>query len=256
MRHATALLITCLLLGSLGLAAGAQTTGIEDQPDKLVLRNERLTMALGKAEKGAIISLVDTATGRELLASQASPRLFALTFSDRADAARKQFTVSSAEAGSFASEVLTEGQRSVAVLRFGEIAGRGVEALATASVARGDRYVRWWLSVRVPEGLVLERVDFPLTVLRAPLMDGAVGEAAVAGATKGGVHLRPSQWKPGAGVWYGLPGNLAAQFACYYDGTGGFLTACEDSRGYPKTIGLRRGPEGLEVNWTRPCFTS
>ena len=238
------------------VAAWAQAPGIQDQPDRLVLCNERLTLTLSKPEKGAIVSLVDTATGREMIAAGASPRLFHLTFGEQADLARKQVTISSREAATFACEVRADGAKSITTLRFGGLGGRGIEATCTAAVAGGDPYVRWRLSVRLPEKLVLERVDFPLVVLRAPLTEGVPGEAAVVGATKGGVYPRPSQWQQETGVWRGMPGSLAAQFAAICDATGGFLTACQDSRGYPKTIGLRRGPEGLEVNWTRACFTS
>lgn len=247
----------CGLVAVLSIvAASAQSPAIEDQPDRLILRNERLTMTLSKPQKGAVVSLTDAATGREMAATQASPRLFQLTFSETADATHKQITASSQEAQAFTCEVTNGAAKSVATLRFSDLGGRGIEATCVATVTKADPYVRWRLSVRLPEQLVLERVDFPLIVLRAPLAEGASGEAAVLGATKGGVYPRPSQWKPGAGVRNGMPGNLAAQFACYYDGSGGLLTASQDSRGYPKSIGLRRVAEGLEVGWTRPCFAS
>lgn len=248
MRHILCLcafaLLTCL-------PASAQTTA-----DRLLLRNDRLTLTLGRPEKGAIVSLTDTSAQRELIAPQAAPRLFTLTFSEAADPARKQTAVSSSDAGTFTADLETTGSRQIATLRYGDLGGRGLEATATATVAAGDPYVRWRLSVRIPPALVLERVDFPQLVLRAPLAEGTPGEAAVLGATKGGVYPQPSQWKPGTGVWLGMPGNLTAQFTCCYDATGGFLTACHDSRGYPKTIGLRRGPEGLELNWTRAGYTA
>lgn len=256
LRH-SALLSMCLFLGALGgSVASAQAPGILDQPDRLVLRNDRLALTLSKPEKGAIVSLVDTEDGREMVAAQATPRLFALTVSDKADPARKQVTLASSEARSFGCEGGSDGGRSVATLRFGDVGGRGVAVTCTAAVASGDAYLRWRLSVDLPPTLVLERVDFPLVVLRAPLAEGTSGEAAVAGATKGGVYPRPSQWKQGTGLSCGMPGNLAAQFTCYYDDAGGFLTACQDSKGYPKTVGMRRGAEGLELNWTHPCFAS
>jgi len=236
-------------------AAWAQAPRVEDRADRVVLRNERLTMALGKAEKGAIVSLVDAASGREMVATQAAPQLFTLTLTDDADPARKQIPVSSREALTCAAEVRSEGARSLATLRFGNLGGRGIEATCTAAVATADPYVRWRLSLRLPARLTLTRVDFPLVVLRALLAEGTPGEAVVLGATKGGVYPRPSQWAQGTGLWRGMPGSLAAQFATVYDDAGGFLTACEDSLGTPKTIGVRRGPEGLEISWTRACFT-
>ena len=50
----------------------------------VTLKNERFTLALGREEKGAVVSL-KTAEGAELAAAaQQAPRLFSLSFSQQA----------------------------------------------------------------------------------------------------------------------------------------------------------------------------
>ena len=226
------------------------------EPDRLILQNERLTVALGKAAKGAIVSLVHSATGRELVAEQKAPRLFLLGLSKQDDPGAKTFYVSSQEAEAVEFRLEERGGETAASLRFANVAGHGIEVTCTAAVAEGDPLVRWRLSARLPEGLVLEDVQFPLVTLRAPLREGDDGEAWVMGATKGGVYRQPSKWEANVVAHAVQPGSLAAQFACYYDAAGGLFTATHDAKGYPKIVKARRTKEGLEVTWGHYCFAA
>ena len=114
-----------------------------------------------------------------------------------------------------------------------------IEVACTASAAPGDRQIRWRLEAKFPPSLVLESVRYPILVLRTPTGPDA-SDALVLGSTKGGVYHRPSVGKPGLVASATQPGNMAAQFGCYYGAAGGVFTAAFDTRGYRKTISAAR----------------
>ena len=102
--HTMRLLGAMLALGSTTVAA-APDTSATDEPTRLVLRNARLTLALGKTPKGAIESLVDNTTGVEFIAPAATPRLFQLAFTPRSQPNGERLTVTSGEADTFTGTV-------------------------------------------------------------------------------------------------------------------------------------------------------
>ena len=224
--------------------------GCLDRGDSVVVQNQRLTMALSKAHRGAITSLIDTASGRELVASQRHPRLFRLVFSRADDPQRERIDVSSTQADSVQFDVTSATTR----VQLDNLAGARVDVTCSVSADDADGLVRWRLSAEYPDALVLEEVQFPFIVLRCPVQEGAGDDAVVLGRTKGGVHHGVSAWKPNTRLSARQPGSLAAQFACYYDAAGGVLTACLDASGYPKTFECRRVAEGLEMDWDHHCF--
>jgi hypothetical protein len=219
----------------------------------LRVRNERLALALSQAENYAVVSLTDRATGRELMAQVREPRLFQLIFSPSGDNSGQRLYVSNRQAAAVHCEVQRLGNKSVAHLRFEQVAGQGIQVSCTVTVSAGDPLVRWRLAATYPDDLILEAVQFPILVLRAPLGEGK-SDAVVLGLTKGGVYPRPAAWKPGTSLSGHQPGNLAAQFGCYYDQQVGFFTACQDSIGYPKSCSVARTDEGLLVQWQQDCF--
>ena len=74
---------------------------------------------------------------------------------------------------------------------------------------------------------MLEKVQFPMLTLRAQPADKA-DDAIVLGAPKAGciAGRRPPRWARPSSA--GQPGNLAAQFGCYYDDQVGLFTAALD----------------------------
>ena len=241
------------LVGGLVLALSAMATQAQTNVE---LRNARLTMVLGWAEKGAIISLVDRASGREFIAKQAAPQLFRLAFSRRDAADGKKFYLSNRDAQEFKARVQGGGGQHCAALEFDHFGEWPVHVTCTAQVADRDRLVHWRLAVRMPATLTLEGVQFPMTVLRAPLGKDVADDALVMGAAKGGVVRRPGTQKIGARFTLSQPGSLAAQFACYYDAQAGFYTAAHDGRGFPKDLELGRVKEGIETHWNLNCFAT
>ena len=124
-------------------------------------------------------------------------------------------------------------------LRFERIGNRDLAAVCVVE-AGTDGLFRFRIQVEGESGTTVERVDYPLLPLAAPLEGDGAGDALVLGTTKGGVLESPHQWKPGRSAAGTQPGNLAAQFGCYYGPKGGVVTYCEDDAGHPKTLAAGR----------------
>jgi len=235
---------------ALALVCLAHVTRLMGAP--VELNNRAVRVIIDPKAKGAITSVVDKASGMEFVATQAAGRLFSLAFSRTDDAAGKRFYLSSRDAKSFSMQVA----HGTATLRYDGFGEWPVHVTCTASFSAGDPLVRWRLSATIPGGLVLEEVQFPSVVLRAPLGASAADDAAVFGHTKGGVIRAPAAMKIGSRVYGRQPGSLAAQFASYYGGRAGFYLAAYDAKGYPKTFEMRRIAEGLEMDWSLQCFAT
>lgn len=215
------------------------------------LRNERVALAMGEAERGAMVSL-RSAEGAELLATPKSPILFALTFSRQAEPPGGRFTLTSRDARAFTADP----QERLVTLNYDGLSNWPVRVTCTARVAEHDPHVRWRIAVQVPEGLVLEAVRFPIITLRAPLGTNLDEDASVLGSTKGGLIRAPGAMSIGSSVAIGQPGNMAAQFGCYYQPQSGFFTAAFDGRGHPKNLLASRVKEGFEFSWYLPGFAT
>ena len=218
---------------------------------RLELRNDRLTLALGQVQHGAILSLRPNG-GEEFVAAPERPILFALTFSKQAPVPGERFTLSSRDLKHFQADQ----QSHFLTLSYDGLADRPVHVTCTARAAANDSLLHWRIAVQVPDGWVLEAVRFPIITLRAPLEASGKDDAAVLGSTKGGVIRRPCDLKAGSSVTIGQPGNMAAQFGCYYSPRGGFFTAALDGRGHPKTLQAARVKEGLELSWSQAGFAT
>ena len=133
-------------------------------------------------------------------------------------------------------------------LRFEGIGNRDLAAVCVVE-AGTDGLFRFRIQVEGESGTIVERVDYPLLPLAAPLEGDGAGDALVLGTTKGGVLERPHQWKPGRSAAGTQPGNLAAQFGCYYGPKGGVVTYCEDDAGHPKTLAAGRTADGMVLGW-------
>jgi len=133
-------------------------------------------------------------------------------------------------------------------LRFEEIGNRNLAAVCVVD-AGTDGLLRFRITLEGQAGVIVERVDYPLLPLAAPLEADGGGDELVLGTTKGGVLQRPHQWQPGRSAAGTQPGNLAAQFGCYYGPKGGVVTYCEDDAGHPKTLAATRTAGGMVLAW-------
>ena len=221
----------------------------------LELRNDKIAVRLGQEERGGIISL-KTGGGIELVAIQKAPRLFALTFSQKAEIPGEKVMLSNGDATVFNAAVQDEAGGRCATLTYEGFSKGVARVVCTARVKPDDPQVHWGITVQMQEGWVLETVQYPFVTLSAPLGASVDDDAAVVGSAKGGVIRKPGSMKPGSSVSISQPGNMAAQFGCYYDNAAGFYTAAEDGKGYPKDLILTRAKAGVEFSWYRPCFAT
>ncbi len=221
--------------------------------ERVTVENERVAVTLTAEAHGAVASLRDVARQRELMAESESAQLFTLELSEQGAPDAKRFYVSSREAKEVVLTAEGDGPGSGARVVFRNLAGRGIDATCTVKAAEGDPWLRWRIEVKLPDGLVLEQVQYPILALRTPA-EGEPDDALVLGATKGGVYRRPSAWKAGRAVSASQPGSLAAQFACYYEKSGGLVTATFDARGYRKSVRAARTADGVSLEWLHPCF--
>jgi hypothetical protein len=242
--------LVALLLVSIAFVP-RQGTGAAADASQIKLRNHRMTLVLDKTKKGAIVSLVDNARNVEFIAPQATPRLFNLAFSKKAEVGGKVFYLSSHDAKSFSSGL----KRGVATLNYNGLGEWPVQVTCTASLSEKDTLVGWRLSMQIPESLVLEGVQFPIVVLRAPLGESADDDAAVFGQAKGGVIRNLAGLKVGSRFSGRQPGSLVAQFGCYYDDRAGIYMASYDNKGYPKDFEILRTNDGVEMDWKLNTYT-
>jgi hypothetical protein len=237
-------LLSCALL-----AVACVSPAIVNAED-VTLENDYLRLRIA-APRGEVVSLVDKKTGRELIAGQHWP-VFQLSFTEPGDLSKKH-TWGSGDAASARIETLQSGSVRTVRVEFSGIGPRKASAACTFSATSGDRYLRCRISVQVPAGLVLESVRFPVVQLKTPLGSSPT-DAVVLGTTKGGIWHNPAAWKSSRTVSGNQPGNLTAQFGCYYDPTGGLATLSFDARGYRKSLMASRTRDGLSVNWLQACF--
>lgn len=222
-----------------------------NEPVSISIQNARMKVALGRTENGAIVSLVDCASKAEFAAQQKTPRLFNLTFSKKAETGGERLYLSSRDAKVFSADV----SNGVAILDYDGLGEWPARVRCTVTARPDEPLMRWRISVKIPDSLILEEVQFPFVVLRAPLGESMEDDAAVFGHAKGGVIQKPAAMKVGTRVSGRQPGSLAAQFGCYYDDRSGFYTAAYDNKGYPKDFEMRRTAEGVEMNWNPHCYT-
>lgn len=235
-------------LAAIALLLSATTASAADAP--LELKNPRMAMQIGRAEKGAITSLRHG--NDELVAAQKTPRLFSLTLCPKDAPPGKRITVHSDAAKAFRAESANPG----ITLFYSDFDQPGLVVTCTATLPENDDLTRWTISVQVPDGFVLESVRFPQIVLRAPLGENVADDAAVLGSSKGGIIGRPGEMKPGANLTINQPGNMAAGFGCYYDDRAGFYTAALDPAGHPKSLTSARTADGIEIAWTQPSYAT
>jgi len=192
----------------------------------VTIENDRIAITVDADRKGAITSLRDKVAGREVLAEGQAPRLFEVEYSpaDQPNGPREKYTEQTADAARI------ERTQDGVVIALTSAKAALQSAQVTLRTVPGSPFIRASMSISFAPGLRLQTIRFPMITHRL-----LTGDALVSGATKGGIHT-PSAWPVGKGVYQAQPGNLAAPFATYYDGQGGFVLAAFDPRGTPKNL--------------------
>jgi hypothetical protein len=195
--------------------------------------------------RGRLVSL-KARGGMELLSSTAVADLFALELEQ--DGA--PVTVGASQAGSV--QVTSPTASSVRIVYTG-VGAAGLDVTVTARSAPKEPLLLWRIGCRLPVGVRLTRVHFPVVALE-PRTEGR--DAWVSGATKGGLHPSPSAWQVGRSHYVSQPGSLAAAFACYYAAHGGYTTQARDVEGHPRAVGIGRTATALDVRWLTSCWAT
>ena len=242
-----------LFLSALPWLAGFALLAAE--PEHLLLRTDRLMLELGQKQNGAICSLLDQKTGTEFVAKQSAPRLFSLCFTKKNAPGGEKIYLNSSSAKKFTTTRQDAPTGQQVTLNYEGMGDWPVQVQCIVRTVPGDPLLRWGISVKIPEDLVLEEVHYPLVVLRTPLGESVSDDAAVCGASKGGVIRQPGNLKVGTRISVHQPGSLATQFGCYYDTRSGVYLAAYDDQGYPKDIILQRTKEGVEFGWMHASYS-
>jgi hypothetical protein len=216
--------------------------------EQLTIENQRLAVTLASEANQTVVALRDAVTGRDLLAVGSTSPLFQLQLAAGRDSRTKPLVVTSRHAKKVVLQRSATGKQTTGIAEFSDFANWSGRVICTVTASADDPLLRWRLEASLPEGSVLEEVRFPILTLR-PSSSAEPADALVLGLAKGGVYHQPSAWKTGRTIIGRQPGNLAAQFACTYDTTGGLLTATLDSQGHRKTLSATRTADGLQLAW-------
>ncbi|NOZ24132.1 MAG: hypothetical protein GXP25_23900 [Planctomycetes bacterium] len=238
--------VVVLAIGSVAWGQGE----VHNDATYVVIRGPEFTIRLGKEAKGGITSLVDNSSGQEFAVKDAPAPLFQIAVSPRGKSVEKLVWLSSRDAETV--EYVVEKNR--ASLTFKAIGGRRVTAVCVVKLSADGKLALWSFRVESEEALILEDVEYPVIALRAPLGGNGESDAFVYGLSMGGVFQQPHRWPLGKWVAARQPSVLAAQFGCYYDARAGVYTATRDTKGYPKSLGMRRTKTGVELFWRHHGF--
>lgn len=216
------------------------------------LQDEQMAITLGLDAHGAIASLVDRRTGRDLMAKPGNGLLFTLEFFGAEPDVEKSLVLSNRDAQQVECSPIP-GETGGLQLRFAQLGGRPIEVRCTMRPLAEFPFLGCRLEADFPEPLVLETVRFPIVTLAVPA-DGSGDDALVFGASKGGVRRRFSASTQGKSINATQPGTLAAQMACYYTPEVGLLTAALDKRGFRKTFSATPTGPCVELFWEHACY--
>lgn len=213
-----------------------------------VAQSDRVQLALDS--KGSLSSYIDKRDGREWITGDKLPPLFRMDWS-REDNPGATRSCDSTRAKHFRAEPWSQGKDSGLRAVFSGFEGLPIEVTCTIFHREGEDWTRFAIQTGLPSGVTLESVVYPIVgITPAPGVDD---DAAVVGATKGGIH-HMVDWKLGETRRFEQPGSLGAGFGCYYDTRGGICFAALDPECHRKNLSMRRTGAGLDLAWGHPCL--
>lgn len=243
-----------LVFAGAGVLVATQLSGA-------VVKSGSLTVTLHDDLKGMVVSLAD-ARGVDYASHFQRMPLWSATLVRREDC-RKTKTVDAMAAGEMKVERTADGVRLV-YAGFKE----GLETFVCEVKGRpDDPSLRWRFEATPKAPWALYRTDFPQFAMSEALGATPRDDAIAMGFAKGGVVRDPmspmrSYWRFQERLYGSSPGYLAAQWAAYWDPSGGLYTAAEDDRynakellfdRYGKVV-MKNGEEAfspLKCRWTR-----
>ncbi|MEW6356927.1 MAG: DUF6259 domain-containing protein [Planctomycetota bacterium] len=222
---------------------------VRDENESLIVENAVIAMTLAKGQKGAVISIINKPSSSEFCVKDSPAPLFQISVLPRSEPTQKPTWLSAKDAESVDYKTDNAG----AILTFRRVGGRDVTVVCRVRLDAAGLSL-WDIRVESAESLILEDVEYPVLALAAPLGDNGDDDVFVYGLSKGGEFHQPHRWPAGKWVSARQPGVLASQFGCYYDSRAGLYSATQDSKGYPKTFGMRRAKTGVEMFWRHHGF--
>jgi len=133
----------------------------------------------------------------------------------------------------------------------------GLKEVVCEIVPRKDELV-WNIGFETAPSWLMHDLAYPRIALTSSIRRTGEDDAIVMGNSKGGVRRNPSARACGTEIVSGRqPGELSAQFGCFYDADNLFYTAADDVRGEPKRLAFLR-PEsprkGVVASWSWQLF--
>ena len=228
-----------IMLGCLACTFGTAVYGVE-------VSCGTVSVTLDERAKGAVTRIVSS-QGCEFAPAGAGIDLFSVVLM-QVGAPMMGNYVTSGWAKEFSCERIADGAR-LTYSGFGK--EHKLEKAVCTVRADGDR-LRWRIALTPKAGWAVQQTEYPRLMLGEMLGTCGADDAVVWGAAKGGVLRNPCAAENGKGiVWGRQPGNLVAQFACWYDDASLLYFACEDGVGEVKDLSAVREPCGMRWSWRR-----
>ncbi|MBO7687096.1 MAG: hypothetical protein J6V72_11965 [Kiritimatiellae bacterium] len=228
-----------IMLGCLACAMGTVAHGVE-------VSCGTVSVTLDERAKGAVTRIASS-QGCEFAPAGEGIDLFSVVLM-QVGAPMMGNYVTSGWAKEFSCERIADGAR---LTYSGFEKEHKLEKAVCTVRADGDR-LRWRITLTPKAGWAVQQTEYPRLLLGEMLGTCGADDAVVWGAAKGGVLRNPCATENGKGiVWGRQPGNLVAQFACWYDDSSLLYFACEDGVGEVKDLSAVREPCGMRWSWRR-----
>ncbi len=213
-----------------------------------------LKAVFSDSEKGRFSMLVDRRGQNYLSMRNVSSPLWQAEVCRKDDFGKKAI-VRATEARQYSSRPIENGVE----MTWTDV-GKAVEKAVAVFVARpGDPAIRCRITVTPKPGWALVETQFPRAALNECLGTTPTDDAIVMGTGHGGLVRHPMD--PRREFWRNRhvghsPGNLVAQFGCFFDDRGGLYTMSEDPDGNEKELlmdrwWINKRPDG---SWTGGDF--
>ncbi|MGQ9576527.1 MAG: DUF6259 domain-containing protein [Thermoguttaceae bacterium] len=210
----------------------------------VLLETEKIRVGFDRVRNGAIVSVVDKASGREFVAPKAAPLLYELQFSGRAS---QPMTLSEADAEAVA--ISKEGQSVVvSTTHRGDLP---VEVECRFRTELGSSLIFARITVHNRNGAGLLRVRFPALACSSQL--GSSGDDDVLVYPRCDGCLVQSPATAGRIPELSYPGPASMQFMALHDQTAGLYLATYDAQAHTKRFGVEsRGGAFRPAIWHLP----
>jgi hypothetical protein len=213
-------------------------------PSEWRLSGDGLDIRLSPASRGALVSLVDRASGRDFIVSPKLSTLFRITVAGE-DGKTRDLTAADA-----ASWDATPSGEDLA-LRYRNLGGRELHVECRLRLKRGDPLSRWNIAIENRSHWRIRSVAYPVVLAPSKLGAEWSDDRVLSPAHTSGGELRISQGPPnpfpGAGR-AAYPGPAQAQFVAYYDPAGGLYVATYDGGGHHKKVGFSFTKAGVDLS--------